>query len=272
MDELRECRRVGSRVTGLRAELARVGIRGRLAERIVLELDDHLRCDPSADLGTPRAIAERFAEELRVPRTRRSAYVGFAALSLAALAIIASASGGGLAISGTRGWIESIGGLGLLFGGQVAFVAGVLALWRALQHPATPAELRLLQRRTGVALAAGTFALGAHAVQTVVVQPYMSTLWFALAIPAIVVPALALGVAAHGLHGAVGVTPATQPAPRPFPWRTVLAVGAAAVFVMVVGSAFAEHSWVEGLNRGALELVAFALCFALFGRRLGIRR
>ena len=207
-----------------------------------------------------------------VPRTRRSAYVGFAALSLAALAIIASASGGGLAISGTRGWIESIGGLGLLFGGQVAFVAGVLALWRALQHPATPAELRLVQRRTGVALAAGTFALGAHAVQTVVVQPYMSTLWFALAIPAIVVPALALGVAAHGLHGAVGVTPATQPARRPFPWRTVLAVGAAAVFVMVVGSAFAEHSWVEGLNRGVLELIAFALCFALFGRRLGIRR
>ncbi len=257
---------------GLRAELARVGIRGRLAQRIVLELDDHFRCDPSADLGTPRMIAERFAEELRVPRTRRSAYVGFAALAVAALAILASASGGSLAISGTRGWFESLGGLGVLFGGQVAFVAGVLALWRTLQGPRTPAELRLVQRRTGVALVAGAFALGAHAVQTVAVQPYVSTLWSAFAISATVVPALALGVAAHGVHGAVAVTPATPPARRPFPWRLVIAIGAAAVAVMVVGSAFAEHSWAEGLSRGVLESIGFALCFALFGRRLGIRR
>ncbi len=257
---------------GLRAELARVGIRGRLAQRIVLELDDHQRCDPSADLGTPRMIAERFAEELRVPRTRRSTYVGFAALTVAALAILASASGGGLAVSGTRSWIESLGGLGVLFGGQVAFVAGVLALWRALHRLRTPAELRLVQRRTGVALAAGVFALGAHAVQTVAVQPYMSTLWFALAIPATLLPALALGVAAHGVHGAVAITPDTAPARRPFPWRLVVAIGAAAVAVIVVGSAFAEHSWVEGLSRGVLESIGFALCFALFGRRLGIRR
>jgi hypothetical protein len=160
----------------------------------------------------------------------------------------------------------------VLFGGQVAFVAGVLALWRALQRPGTPAELRLVQRRTGVALAAGAFALGAHAVQTVALQPSMSTLSFAFAIPATVLPALALGFAAHGLHGAVVVTPATQPARAPFPWRLVIAVGACAVGVMVVGSAFAERSWNEGLSRGVLESFAFALCFAIFGRRLGIRR
>jgi hypothetical protein len=163
-------------VTGLRAELARVGIRGRLATRIVLELDDHLRCDPSADLGAPRQIAERFAEELRVPRTRRSAYAGFAALALVAVSIGVSASGGGLNISGARGWIVAFGGLGVVLGAQVSFVAGVLALWAALRRPKSPGELRLVQRRTGVALAAGGFALAAHAVQTVSVQPYMSTL------------------------------------------------------------------------------------------------
>jgi hypothetical protein len=272
MDELRARSRGGAGVNGLRAELARVGIRGRLAQRIVLELDDHLSCDPAADLGAPREIAERFAEELRVPRTRRSAYGGFAALALAAISIGVSAGGGGLDISATRGWIVSLGGLGVVFGGQVAFVAGVLALWRALKRPQSSAELRLVQRRTGVALAAGGFALGAHAVQTVSVQPYMSTSWLALALSATIVPTFALGAAAHGLRGAVVLTPAAEPARRPFPWRLVIAIGAAAVTVMVVGSAFAEHSWVEGLSRGVLESIGFAFCFAIFGRRLGIRR
>jgi hypothetical protein len=259
-------------MNGLRAELARVGISGRLARRIVLELDDHLRCDPDADLGAPREIAERFAEELRVPRTRRSAYAGFAALALAAVAIVVSARGGGPAVPGARGWIESLGGLGVIFGGQVAFVSGVLALWSATRSAHGVTDLRLVQRRTGVALGAGGFALIAHASQAVAVQPYMSTLWLALAIPATLVPGVALGVAARGLHDAVVLTPAVEPARRPFRWSLVIAVGAAAVTVMIVGSAFAERSWVEGLSRGVLESIGFALCFAIFGRRLGIRR
>jgi hypothetical protein len=259
-------------MSGLRAELARVGISGRLSRRIVLELDDHLRCDPDADLGAPREIAERFAEELRVPRTRRSAYAGFAALALAAVAIVVSARGGGPAVPGARGWIESLGGLGVIFGGQVAFVSGVLALWSATRRAHGVTDLRLVQRRTGVALGAGGFALIAHASQAVAVQPYMSTLWLALAIPATLVPGVALGVAARGLHDAVVLTPAVEPARRPFRWSLVIAIGAAAVTVMIVGSAFAERSWVEGLSRGVLESIGFALCFAIFGRRLGIRR
>jgi hypothetical protein len=259
-------------LNGLRAELARAGIRGRLADRIVLEFDDHLRCDPEANVGQPREIAERFAEELRMPRTRRSTYAAFAALAFVAVSFAISASGGALAISGARGWIVSFGGLGMVFAGQVAFVAGVLALWRVLQRPRTAADLRLVQRRTGVALAAGGVALVAHAVQTAAVQPLMSTWWLALAIPASLAPAVALGGAARGLRGAIALTPETEPSRRPFPWPLVLAIGVAAVTVMVVGSAFAEHSWVEGLNRGALELIGFTLCFAVFGRRLGIRR
>jgi hypothetical protein len=259
-------------MNGLRSELARVGIRGRLARRIELELDDHLSCDPAADLGVPREIAERFAAELRVPRTRRSALAGFAALTLAAVSILASAGGGGLAVPGARGWIQSVGGLGVLFAGQVAFVAGVLALWRALHRPQRLDELRLVQRRTAVALVAGGVALTAHAAQTIAVQPYRSTVWLVLAIPMTVVPALALATAAHGLRGATVLTPAVEPARRPFPRALVIAIGATALTVMVVGSAFAERSWAEGLSRGALEAITFVFCFAIFGRRLGIRR
>ena len=255
----------------LAAELARVGIRGRLARRIELELADHIGCDPAANLGTPREIAERFAAELRVSRTRRSTFAGFAALALAAVAILVSARGGGPSIPGARGWVESFGGLGVLFAGQVAFVAGVLALWRAVRHPQTPAELRLVQRRTSVALAAGGVALVAHAVQAVAVQPFMSTLWVAFAIPAFLIPVAALGVAGKALRGAIALTPAVEPLRRPFPRREVVIVGAAAAAVMIVGSAFAEHSWAEGVSRGVLESIAFAVCFVVFGRPLGIR-
>ena len=258
-------------MNGLPAALASVGIRGRLARRIELELDDHLRCDPAANLGAPREIAERFAAELRVSLTRRSTYAGFAALAFAAVAILVSARGGGPSIPGARGWVESLGGLGVLLAGQVAFVAGVLALWRALRHPVAPAELRLVQRRTSVALAAGGVALGAHAAQAVAVQPFMSTLWVAFAIVAALVPAVALGFAAHGLRGAIALTPAVESLRRPFPRQSVLVVGVSAAAVMVVGSAFAEHSWAEGISRGVLESIAFAVCFVAFGRPLGIR-
>ena len=258
-------------MNGLRAELARVGIRGRLAQRIELELEDHLHCDPAANLGAPREIAECFAAELSVSRTRRSTYAGFAALAFAAVAILVSARGGGPSIPGARGWVESLGGLGVLFAGQVAFVAGVLSLWRALRHPEAPAELRLVQRRTSVALAAGGVALGAHAIQAVAVQPFMSTLWVAFAVVATLVPAVALGVAAQGLRGAITLTPAVEPLRPPFPRQSVLVVGVTAAAAMVVGSAFVERSWAEGISRGVLESIAFAVCFVVFGRPLGIR-
>lgn len=259
-------------MTGLRNELARVGIGGRLAQRIMLELEDHLRCDPAADLGAPREIAERFAEELRVPRTRRSAYGAFAALTITAVAILASARGSGPVVPGARGWVESLGGVALVLGAQVAFVAGVLALWCAARRPTQPADLRLVQRRTAIGLAAGGVALTAHLVQSIAVQPYTSTLWFGFAISATLVPGLALAGAAHGLRGATLLTPVISPSRKPFAGPLVLAAGAAVVAVMIVGSAFAESSWDEGLNRGGIELVAFALGFLLLGRRLGIRR
>ena len=65
----------------LRRELAACGVEPRRVRRIVLELEDHLACDSEAKLGEPGEIAVRFADELRIVRTRRAAVGGFASLS-----------------------------------------------------------------------------------------------------------------------------------------------------------------------------------------------
>ena len=261
-------------MNGLRDELARVGITGRLARRIELELDDHARCAPDAQLGSPQLIAERFADELRLPRTRRATYAGFGALALTALLLAVpqrgvSAAGGWPDVFGTRGLVASLGGLAIALAAQVACVAGVLALGRLFWRPN---DLRLVQRRTAVALAAGAAVLAGETVQAVAVQPQLPTWWFALALAAVAVPAVALGGAAHELRAAGAITPAAPSAAQGFPPKLVLAIGASVVFVMAAGSTVAERSWVEGAWRAGIELVAFTLGFLALGRRLGIRR
>ena len=56
----------------LSAELGAVGIRGRLARRILAEVDDHLLSDPASEerFGRPREIAEAFAAELGTQASR----------------------------------------------------------------------------------------------------------------------------------------------------------------------------------------------------------
>jgi hypothetical protein len=70
----------------------------------------------------------------------------------------------------------------------------------------------------------------------------------------------------------VAITPLVDPAPRAFPLPLVVTIGLGAVASIAVGSTFTEHSLAEGVSRGALEAVAFVACFALLGRRVGIRR
>jgi hypothetical protein len=261
----------------LRSELARVGIRGRLARRIELELEDHRSCDPSAPLGESRLIAERFAAELRIPCTRRATYLGFAALALAAglLAVQSrgvSAAGGWPDVFGARGLAVSLAGLAMVVGGQIAFVTGVLALWRTVWQPVQAEDLRLVQRRLSVALVAGGGVLAGELVQAVALEPALPAWWLGLALTAVLVPAVALGGAAQRLRQAVAITPVVQSRPRAFPAPLVVAIGVGAVLLMAVGSTLAERSWIEGTWRGGIEAVAFVLCFFALGRRLGIRR
>jgi hypothetical protein len=259
----------------LRRELAACGVEPRRIRRIVLELEDHLACDPEAKLGEPAEIAARFAAELRVARTRRATIGGFASLSLTAVLVVASSSavpaaGGWPDLFGTRGAIVAAAGLVAAFAGQVAFVAGVLgaALW--LRHPD---ELWLVQRRMAVALAAASVVVVADGVDAVALRPHMAGWWFALACSVTLLSAVALAGAAQTLRDATALTPSRFRRPAAG-WDTtwVLAVWCAAVAAMTLGSAVAERSWVEGVFRGGFEVVAFGAGFLAFGRLLGLRR
>jgi hypothetical protein len=244
---------------GLREELARVGIRGRLADRIVAELDDHLACDPAADVGAPREIAQRFADELRLPRTRQATYLGFAGLVLAAV-LLAAFFASSSQPSGFAGRISPFAGLDIALGAQVGFVAGVLALWGLLRGTAAA----VVQRRVLVALLGGGIVLAGEAVDVVAEQRW----WALLALA----PAPILAVSAVRLRLAVGLTPVRVAVSRGFTLAEAFWVGAAVVTLMVVGSALAEHSWLEGVDRGVIEAAVFALGFLGPGRYLGIRR
>jgi hypothetical protein len=69
----------------LSAELRARGIIGREHHRIVLELRDHITCEPGCEdrLGDPEELAAEFADELATDRARRSALDAFAALAAA---------------------------------------------------------------------------------------------------------------------------------------------------------------------------------------------
>lgn len=261
-------------MTALRDELDRVGIRGRLARRIELELADHLACDPEANLGEPRLIAERFAAELRLPLTRRATYTGFAGLALAAVLLAASqralvvAHGSVPSVPGLRGTLIAWAGLAIMLGCQVAFVSGMLALW-GVRRGTPPA---LVQRRLAFALGSGLLVVCGIGFDSVAFHPYLPLWATAVAAAAAVAPVPVLAASAGGLRTASALTPGGPVAVRPFPAWLVVAIGAAVVLAITVGSAFAERSWQEGLVRGALEAAAFAGGYLVLGRRLGIRR
>jgi hypothetical protein len=242
-------------VKGLREELARVGIRGRLARRIELEFADHLACNPGAQLGEPRELAERFASELRVAWTRRASLVTFGALVLCALALFAAAG------AQPVGSGNPAAGLAILAFAQIAFVAGSLALLRAWRGR-VPADLRLAQRRGTVALAAGVGVCVAAAVDS----PSAWLLMCALA------PLPVLAVAAASTRRAVVVT-GDAPAARPeLPLLVFVALGAIAVGGVVAQGALFERSLVEGLVRGGIEAVGLLAGIVVLGRVLGLRR
>src|SRR5262249_61363635 len=74
----------------LAGALAARGVTGRDRRRIILELEDHIACEPGVEarLGDPVELAATFADELATSTARRSAYLGFAALGTAAVALI----------------------------------------------------------------------------------------------------------------------------------------------------------------------------------------
>ncbi|HEV8103463.1 MAG TPA: hypothetical protein VGP69_06995 [Gaiellaceae bacterium] len=270
----------------LRAELRSIGFGRRLVERVVAEVEDHLHCDPQAQLGPPRLVAERFSLELGTARTRLAARASFGSLALAALILLAVAraigAAGGYPSSAAQPWAVGLSALGMVAFGQIAFVAGVLTLVRGLRRDPSGADLRLVHRRAFVALAAGALTSGSLLLHALELRP-MPIWWTRLAVAGAAVSFVPLAAATVVLVRAVRIAPAPIDAaaglsgdlPRPLQRHAagvLVSLGLLAAGFATVSGAVLESSGVEGLVRGAIEGVGLLAGVAVLGRRLGLRR
>jgi hypothetical protein len=263
-------------------ELGGAGISRRRARRIRLELADHLACDPEAPLGTPAEVAERFAAELRGVETRRAVLTTFGVLAVAAALVVVAGLAGPRqypTTTGVRGWVDALSGIALVACGQIAFVAGCLALWRVLRRDGV-ADLALAQRRAAVALAAGGGVSVALLVNASVLRP-MPPAWIALMVVAGALPLPGLALGGLRVHAAGALTPASagrtglaDDLPSRLRGRgtaLLAALAAVAVGVIVAQGIVGEGSAMEGIVRGAIEAGGLFLGVVLLGRLLGLR-
>jgi hypothetical protein len=280
----------------LASELTARGVRGRDRRRILLELADHIACEPGGEerLGDPGELASTFADELATDGARRGAFRVFGALAATAFALVASqlALGSGIGYPGFEHglslalFIPAL--LSMFIGPQVALVAGTLATWRALRRRRARilpgAEIALLRRRTWVALAAGIATVAGLELYVIDFVSVLPAWWLALtgglaalAGAALIAAGVQLargGEIMSGTPGPAGdvfddLGPMRWAWLRGHPWRL------GAVASLSVGTAFtlfearAEHSLTEGLQRGIFEGLVAAIGFVLVGRAIG---
>lgn len=277
-------------------ELTARGIRGSERRRILDELGDHIACEPeSVDrLGDPKTLAVRFADELATARTRGWALRSFAALS--AVAAVLAYSQLALARIGYPGFDHGHSQLlfwpallGIVIAPQAALVAGTLAALRALRRRRAPllpaAELALIARRTRIALVAGALTVLGTELFVINFSSRLPT-WWLISVGACA--ALAGGGLVAAWRGVADARSIAAAAPGPagdifddlpvldWPWLRARAWVMGAAAVVAVGALMtalvghAEHSVLEGLQRGVVEAVAAAIGFAALGRALGL--
>jgi hypothetical protein len=282
-------------------ELGARRVRRAVRERLVAELADHLACEEGQPtrlvltrLGAAREIAAECADELATDEGRRAALVAFAALALTAFALISTQIG--LGAIGYPGYDHGLSAaislpsiFAIVFGSQVALVAGVLASWRALRRRGArvlpAAEIALIATRTRIALAAGlvvSLSIALLALDYVRVVPAW-WLVLAFALSAAATGALA-GAWRVGARAASTLATAAGPAGdlfddipplgvlRGHPVRLCAGLALASGGAITLLEWHAEHSLAEGLQRGIAEALAFSLCFAALGRLVGARR
>jgi hypothetical protein len=265
----------------LGVELGKVGIRGRLRDRILAEAADHLADGDPAAFGDPVELAALFADEVATHRTRRVALTAFAALAACGIAFglawIAIARAGSPDL-GAAPW-EPLGiasALGTIVFPQFAFACGLLALLRAIRRRREPrlaaAEIDLLLDRTRFAL---TFGLLSMASLAVYAAEYGVSGWIWPLALGLMAP---LSVAAVSMHRAAAVKSSVPgdasdvfddlPVPLPRkPW--LLCAGTAGATALAAVAAAPNH---EGIRNGVVEVVLVVAGFLALGRRLGIRR
>jgi hypothetical protein len=280
----------------LASELAAVRIGGAQRRRIVAEVEDHLACDPAANLGEPGALARQFADELGSRQAVRAALLAFGSLAIAGLsfvaALIAVQRAGG--VSARVGQSQSA--LGMVWvvlstvGAQVALVAGTLGGLRALRRrhvQALPqAEAVVLLRRAGVGLAGGFATLVGLAVAAVALEGHIAGWWTTLALSLAGLGALALTAAVPALLHARRMTPQvdgpsgdlSDDLRRLLParlqagsWRFALLVTGVVVLAITLAGV-AQDDPFDGLLRGLVDGAACLAGYAMLGSYLGLSR
>jgi hypothetical protein len=278
-------------------ELTSIGVTGRERRRIVVELRDHIVCEPGCEdrLGDPRQLAANFADELATDRARRSAFSVFLALALAAVALLVSQLSLGHA-GGYPGYNRGLSlalflpaALGMFIAPQVALVAGTLAALRAARRrrarilPA--AEIALIRRRAWVGLGAGAATVAGLELYVVNFSSVLPGWWLALIGGLSGMAGVALVAASRRLVLAGAVITRTSGRAgdvyddlpvirwdwlRRHPWRLGAIASLGVGVSMTLFEAHAEHSLFEGVQRGAMEGLAAAAGFALLGRAIGV--
>lgn len=276
----------------LHRELTGVGITGRLRARILDEIDDHLQCAPEADLGDPQLIARRFADELGTTRARRAALTAFAALALAGLLFaVAFLSSPQPVFAGSPPGVRWTFRLAAAVGAiapQVAFVAGVLAVLRALHRRTTTivaaAEARVILRRATVGVTMGLASMVSLVALALELHSYPAGWWVPLTLVCAGVGGLALLATVPALLAARRLpSRAEGPAGDMFddigawlpqglegrPWRLALIV-AAGIFVLMSAAGWMASDGYDGMLRGLADGLLCLLGFATLGRYLGL--
>jgi hypothetical protein len=277
---------------------------------VLTEAHDHLR-DASRDgeehavlrFGDVDQIALRIAAELATAQTRRAAYGTFVALACAgigyvlAIALVPAAGGWPDIFDGRAGAAGPFIALAMGLLPQIAFVSGCLALVQAVRlrraERATDAALRLLRRRSIVAIATATGTLVALATFAWSLAGELANWWTWTTVVGCAALTAPLALAARTVRRseAPRATPGTSsgdvfddlaplfelPVLRDLelpghPWRfAALCAGAVGVVGLLAGT-YAEGDPGSGLVRGGFEALALLVCFAVLGRSLGLRR
>jgi hypothetical protein len=270
-------------------ELAAVGIRGRLQDRILAESADHLAEGDVERFGDPAALAREFADQLATTSSRRATLAALAALAgaagvfAAAWLLTAAAGGWGDILSAEWAPLGLAAAIGMLVFPQVSFAAGLLAALRVARRwhdrclPA--AEVALLLRRTRVALAFGALTLASVALYAFEFRADFSP-WYVLTVaPAAAALTLPLAGAAlltrhaaavkSSVPGEAGDVFDDLPLELPRrPWLLLAATaGAAALAALVAGGVTNE-----GPRNAVAEIVLVVGGFLALGKRLGLRR
>ena len=270
-------------------ELADVGIPSRLRRRILLESEDHLRSDDGAldRFGTPAEVANAFAAELGARASRRAAVGAFLALGVAGAVFAVSfvgASFAGHPPPDTWPLLALLALAAVILAPQVSFVAGSLALVRVLRRrePVLPrAELKVINRRTGVALVFGIVTMVALGVLALELRNDSAGWWVtltligvAIATPLLVLAALPTAVAAR-LRPRVAGDPGDLFDDLGFgrtgPWRFAGSVALAMGLVVFLAAAVQGDPF-DGAVNGTAEALACLAGFAALSRYLGLRR